>query len=310
MTRQLNTETLDGAAKHLAAQFLQPDRKSLGGAFIGGPAYVMQNLHAYTFADEFDFILEAFRNRLGQASLDEFEPMALATFTPRKEKVFHKLLADRLAIDPDGEHIPGKIGTVDLGARVVGRGFTRLGNPKNLYWPIYAGEGEERIADSGVAHELPPGAEPLPLSATSPQISNEIALLMANAGIDNVDEGAGAAVIQGRTGAQPTDPDTAVTGTLLFSLVMSDPAFTAATDAAPGALKTASAITDDSSADATGTLGYCRISSTTTPPTPIDDHIDGKAESPSGGDFNWNTLEIVSGGVVSMTALTITIPEA
>ena len=145
--------------------------------------------------------------------------------------------------------------------------------------------------------------------ALNTRISNESALLGANALVDNLDEGAGAAVIQGRTGAQPADPDTAVSGTLLFTLTCSNPAFTAATDAAPGALKTASSITDDSSADATGTLGYCRASSTTTPPTPIDDHIDGEAGT-SGADFNFNTVAIVSGATVSMTSWTVTLPES
>ena len=145
--------------------------------------------------------------------------------------------------------------------------------------------------------------------ALNTRISNECAILACDAVVDNLDEGAGAAVIEGRTGVQPADPDTAVTGTLLFSLVCTDPAFGAAVDAAPGAIATASAITDDTSADATGTLGYCRASSTTTPPTPIDDHIDGEA-GVSGADFNFNTLAIVSGATVSMTSWTVTMPES
>ena len=141
------------------------------------------------------------------------------------------------------------------------------------------------------------------------KISNECALLGCDAIVDNLDEGAGAAVIQGRSGAKPADPDTAVSGTLLFTLTCSNPAFGNAADATPGGIATASAITDDSSADATDTLGYCRASSTTTPPTPIDDHIDGEAGT-SGADFNFNTVAIVSGATVSMTAWTVTLPEA
>ena len=78
-------------------------------------------------------------------------------------------------------------------------------------------------------------------------------------------------------------------------------AFGAATDDAPGALKTANAITDDSSADATGTLGYCRASSSSVADTPLVDQIDGEAGT-SGADWIFNTLEIVSGAVVSITS--------
>ena len=98
--------------------------------------------------------------------------------------------------------------------------------------------------------------------ATNTRISNECAILACDAVVDNLDEGTSNAVIQGRTGTQPADPDTAVTGTLLFTLPCSDPAFGNASDAAPGGQATASAVTDDSSADATDTLGYCRVSAT------------------------------------------------
>ena len=145
--------------------------------------------------------------------------------------------------------------------------------------------------------------------ALNTRISNECAILACDAIVDNLDEGTGAAVIQGRTGSQPADPDTTVTGTLLFTLVCSDPAFGNASDAAPGATATASSITDDSSADATGTLGYCRASATNDGSTPLDDHIDGEAGT-SSADFNFNTLSIVSGSTVSMTSWTATMPES
>jgi hypothetical protein len=89
---------------------------------------------------------------------------------------------------------------------------------------------------------------------------------------------------------------------------MTDPAFGAAADAAPGAIATAATITGDSSADATGTAGYCRASSTTDGATPLDDHIDGEAGA-SGADFNFNTVSIVSGASVDITAFTVSLPE-
>ncbi|KKN58450.1 hypothetical protein LCGC14_0551820 [marine sediment metagenome] len=144
--------------------------------------------------------------------------------------------------------------------------------------------------------------------ALNPRIANVIAILGLDALLDGLDAGAGAATIDGRSGAQPADPDTTITGTRLFANVMTDPAFAGATDGAGKATAAASAISDDTSADATGTLGYNRIGSTTTPPTLIDDLIDGECGT-SGADYNYNTLAIVSGATVSMSALTIDLSE-
>ena len=220
--------------------------------------------------------------------------------------------------------IVGRVGTTKVGSRVIGFRAktinTRKGErvvAKNLYWPVYAGETEERVLEAeadmgtgegGVVHPLPLHAQPMAVGALNTRISNEVALLMADACVDNLDEGSAGAVIQGRTGAQPADPDTAVSGTNLFTLTCNTTAFGAAADAAPGGIATAAAITDDSSADATGTLGYCRASSSNAADTPLDDHIDGEAGT-SGADFNFNTLAIVSGATVSMTSWTVTMPE-
>ena len=144
--------------------------------------------------------------------------------------------------------------------------------------------------------------------ALNPRIANVIAILGLDAMLDGLDAGAGAAVIDGRDGAQPTDPDTVTSGTRLFALTMTATAFNGATDGTGKATAAADTIADDTSADATGTLGYCRIGSTTTPPTLIDDLIDGEA-GVSGADYNFNTLAIVSGATVSMSALTIDLSE-
>ena len=334
MARILDTATLDSAAKHYAAEFIQPDQLSPAPSsttFTRGPRYVMQDFFNFTYEDEFTYLTEKFQSKLGSESLNSFAELSKDNFKSRSEKTFHKLLAERMSMDPDGEHIAGKIGTVQICNRKVGMHMVeveapdsimrrnRLGLDKShretiqkmipLYWPVYMGEGEERAADSGVADILPLSTEPLPLGALNTRISNEVAQLMANAGVDNLNEGSDGATIQGRSGAQPTDPDTAVSGTNLFTLTMSTTAFGAATDAAPGALKTANSITDDTSADATGTLGYCRASSSNASDTPLDDHFDGEAGT-SGADFNFNTLAIVSGSTVSMTSYTITMPES
>ncbi len=328
--RALDTATLDAAAKHYAAFFLFPDRVNpkLAGRHSTGPAYVMENFHNFTFADEFDYLVEAIHGELGGNARGRFDDMAKRYFTPRDDNVFHGLLASKLAITPDGEHMEGRIGTTKVGGRRVGSHVIEVEAPWSVKrrrflgldkshrevitrvaahnWPIYAGEQEERQRPNEGA------ADPLifnPVMALNTRISNECALLGCDAIVDNLDEGSAGATIQGRTGAQPADPDTAVTGTNLFTLTCSTTAFGAAADAAPGAVATAAAITDDSSADATGTLGYCRASSSNAADTPLDDHIDGEAGT-SGADWNFNTLAITSGATVSATSWTVTLPES
>lgn len=137
------------------------------------------------------------------------------------------------------------------------------------------------------------------------KISNACAKAMADTFDDQVNIGSTASVIDIRTGAQPADPDTAATGTLLATLTFSDPAFGAATDGNPGGLLTASAITSDTSADATGTAGYFRIRATG---TGADDVADGECGT-SGSDLNFNTTSITAGSTVAITSFTVTMPE-
>ncbi len=157
MSRTLLTKTLDGFAKYLAVEFLKPDEKHPRvDKFVGGRGLVMQDLQNLTFKDEFDHVLKAFRGRLGPTSLKEFDALAAERFTPRDDAVLAEELATRLAITPDGDHIPGKLGTVNVGSRIVGKRVDSKGNVKNEYWPIWAGEEEERAADSDVVDALPP----------------------------------------------------------------------------------------------------------------------------------------------------------
>lgn len=136
-------------------------------------------------------------------------------------------------------------------------------------------------------------------------ISNAAAIRLADSFDDEVNVGSTAAVIAIRTGSQPANVDTAATGTLLATLTFSDPAFGAAADANPGGRITASAITDDSSADNTGTAEYFRISATG---AGADDVADGTCGT-SGSDLNFNTTAITAGSTVSITSFTVTMPE-
>lgn len=121
-----------------------------------------------------------------------------------------------------------------------------------------------------------------------------------------IDIGSTASVIDIRSGAQPADPDTAASGTLLATVTFQDPSFGAATDANPGGLITAATpLTDDTSADATGTAGYFRIRATG---SGADDVADGECGT-SGSDLNFNTTSITSGSTVSITSFLITMPE-
>ena len=140
--------------------------------------------------------------------------------------------------------------------------------------------------------------------ALNTRISNTTAIAACDAIVDRIDGGTGAGYIEIRTGAQPADPDTVVSGTLLATLPLSDPAFGGAADGTPGGIATANAVTDDSSADATGTAGYFRVFDSSD--TAI---IDGECGT-SGADMNLNSVAITSGAAVSVTSWTVTMPES
>ena len=118
--------------------------------------------------------------------------------------------------------------------------------------------------------------------------------------VDAIDGGAAAGTIKIYTGTIPTDADTALGAqTLLATLTFSDPAFGAASNG----VATASAITSDTSADATGTAAWARIASST--PTTIMDVTVGT----TGEDINFNTVSFVAGATVAITSLTVTQPK-
>lgn len=336
--RALDEFTLDNAGRFYAAEFLRPTGFSRNPKTptlaTSGRGWMMNNLVKADYKDEFEYLYEKVRRNLGKEPLKEFEDEFAKVQKPRSEKAFAKLLADKLAIDPNGVHIPGKIGTSIVDGRLVGshiievehpdsiRHRKRLGLPKTpenrelrrvevkRVWNVYAGEIEERIANSGVATPLPPGTPGMPVGALSTRIGNAAAQDACDAVVDLLDEGTLGAVLQGRTTPRPAQVDDAVTGTNLFTVTYQAVAFQAAIDAAPGGIASETAsIVDDSNADNTGTLLYCRVSSSSVADTPLNDHLEGEAGT-SGADFNFNTLSIVSASTVSITSHDVTMPES
>lgn len=110
-------------------------------------------------------------------------------------------------------------------------------------------------------------------------------------------------------GTQPTDANTAVsTQTLLATLTFGSTAFgsSAAAGTTPSrkATITANAITDDTSADATGTATWFRILKSDGTTVVLDGSV-----GTSGADMNLATTSLVSGEDVAITSCTFSIPE-
>jgi len=115
------------------------------------------------------------------------------------------------------------------------------------------------------------------------------------------DGGASAGRIEIRTGAPPTNPGDANSGTLLATLPLSDPSF----GAASSGVITANSITSDTAVDASGTAGHFRIFDS-------DDVCIGQGTvtaTGGGGDMTFNTVSFVSGGTCAISSLTITVPQ-
>lgn len=134
-------------------------------------------------------------------------------------------------------------------------------------------------------------------------ISNSFAQSILTSLAALADAGASGAVLRVYNGTMPVNLDTALSGnTLLAQLTMSTTAFNAPTDANPGATMSAAAITDDSSADASGTPTFCRI---------LDSNLNPVMQltaAVGSGEVNFGAA-IVAGQPVQITSLTVNMPE-
>lgn len=113
-----------------------------------------------------------------------------------------------------------------------------------------------------------------------------------------IDGGAGAGKLRIYDGVRPSTGSAPTT--LLAELTFTDPAAPAA---AAGVL-TFSAITQDSSADASGTATWARIVDSG------NNFVMDMDVGTSGSDINLNTVNIVAGGIVSVVSGTITAGNA
>lgn len=144
--------------------------------------------------------------------------------------------------------------------------------------------------------------------AYSTKIGPTAAVAACDAIVDLLDSG-GAGKIEIWEGTEPAYCDTSISDgsggyNLLAELTLSATAFGAAADQNPNGRATASSITNDSSANKSGTAGFFRAKSGGG--TVIIQGLCGT----SGSDMNLNTTSIVSGATVSITSWTFTVPEA
>ena len=119
----------------------------------------------------------------------------------------------------------------------------------------------------------------------------------------DIDSGGAAAKLRIYSGAIPATPETAATGTLLAELTLSYPMGSITGSGATLALEFGT-ITHDSAADATGVAGYARV--VTSSGTSIYDC--DVSTTGGGGVLQLNTINIVAGGPVLVTAFMISVP--
>lgn len=127
---------------------------------------------------------------------------------------------------------------------------------------------------------------------------------LRNAQLDQIEAVAGAScLLRFYTGAQPANVATAATGTLLGTLTFGADPFAAAS----GGSVSANAITQDSSADATGTAGWWRLFKSDGTTAVMDGSCTATG---GGGDIELVTTSIVTGQPIQVTSFVISAANA
>lgn len=127
-----------------------------------------------------------------------------------------------------------------------------------------------------------------------------LTILRRNAALDNAfDTVSNSGFIKIYSGTVPSDADAALSGnTLLSTLTLAGTGF----GASASGVKTANAVTDDSSAAATGTASFFRL-------TKSDGTVLAQGSvGLSGADLNLNAVAIVAGARVTCSSFVITFP--
>lgn len=128
----------------------------------------------------------------------------------------------------------------------------------------------------------------------------KISTAARNAMIDALTALLDGGTIEIRTGAAPTNPSDADSGTLLATLTFANPAF----GAGSSGVATAGTITPDSNTPATGTAAHFRMKASG------GSVVAQGSVSTSGADMNFNTTSFVAGGTCSITSGTLTQPAS
>lgn len=130
-------------------------------------------------------------------------------------------------------------------------------------------------------------------------LSTTLKNTMLTAVRDALDSGSGAGVIKFYTGTKPANPSIAIsTQTLLGTLTLSDPCGSVASG-----MLTFATITNDASADASGTATWVRFESSDGAP-----HIDMDVSTTGGsGAVQMNTTSIVATGPISISAAALSL---
>lgn len=129
-------------------------------------------------------------------------------------------------------------------------------------------------------------------------LNAKTAVAQRNRAIDAVAARCNSGKLRIYDGSQPADADTAITSqTLLAELTMNSTAFAAAS----GGSASANAITQDSSADATGTAAWYRMFESDGTTAVFDGSV-----GTSSSNLVLNAVAIVAGAAVSVSSFTIT----
>lgn len=126
------------------------------------------------------------------------------------------------------------------------------------------------------------------------------AVARRNAALDNILGNANSGILRIYDGTQPANADTAVsTQVVLAELTMNVAAFGAASSGAA----VAAAITNDASANASGTASWFRLFKSDGTTAIMDGTV-----GVSGCDMNINSVAISSGAIISVSSFTVTFP--